>query len=160
MTWLDVTLGDRTLKAQISPDGRVHIEDASFTVSVAGPGLYRVSDDTRHWTVAVAGPPANRWLHVDGRVAQVDVASADARSADRTRPPRPAAYELSTPMPATVVRVLVEAGAAVTRGQTLIMLEAMKMELPVRAPRDGVVKAVHCKAGELVQPGVNLLDLV
>jgi biotin carboxyl carrier protein len=35
----------------------------------------------------------------------------------------------------------------------------MKMELPVRAPRDGKVKAVHCQAGQLVQPGVPLVDL-
>jgi 3-methylcrotonyl-CoA carboxylase alpha subunit len=62
-------------------------------------------------------------------------------------------------MPATVVRVMAGAGARVARGETLVMLEAMKMELPVRAPRDGVVRAVHCKEGELVQPGVTLIDL-
>jgi 3-methylcrotonyl-CoA carboxylase alpha subunit len=62
-------------------------------------------------------------------------------------------------MPATVIRVLVAPGATVARGDTLVMLEAMKMELPIRAPRDGVVRAVHCQSGELVQPGVNLLDL-
>jgi urea carboxylase len=39
------------------------------------------------------------------------------------------------------------------------MLEAMKMELPIKAPRDGRVTAVHCKPGELVQPGVPLLEL-
>jgi biotin carboxyl carrier protein len=62
-------------------------------------------------------------------------------------------------MPATVVRVLVEPGAKVARGDTLIVLEAMKMELPIRAPREGVVHAVHCSVGELVQPGSTLLDL-
>ena len=35
----------------------------------------------------------------------------------------------------------------------------MKMELPVRSPRDGVVKAVGCQVGELVQPGATLLEL-
>jgi biotin carboxyl carrier protein len=62
-------------------------------------------------------------------------------------------------MPATVVKVLVEPGARVVKGDTLLVLEAMKMELPVRAPRDGVVKSVACRQGELVQPGVNLLEL-
>ena len=47
----------------------------------------------------------------------------------------------------------------VTEGDTLIVLEAMKMELPIKAPRNGVVKAVHCAKGDLVQPGVNLLEL-
>ena len=49
--------------------------------------------------------------------------------------------------------------AAVSEGDTLIVLEAMKMELPIKAPRGGVVKAVHCAKGDLVQPGVNLLEL-
>ena len=44
-------------------------------------------------------------------------------------------------------------------GDVLIALEAMKMELPIRAPRDGVVRAVHCREGELVQPDQVLLEL-
>jgi biotin carboxyl carrier protein len=46
----------------------------------------------------------------------------------------------------------------VKAGDVLIVLEAMKMELPLRSPRDGVIKSVRCKKGELVQPGVALLD--
>jgi 3-methylcrotonyl-CoA carboxylase alpha subunit len=62
-------------------------------------------------------------------------------------------------MPATVVAIHAIAGQAVTEGETIIVLEAMKMELPIKAPRSGVVKAVHCAKGDLVQPGVNLLEL-
>ena len=62
-------------------------------------------------------------------------------------------------MPATVLSVVANVGQAVRAGDTLLMLEAMKMELPVRAPRDGVVAAIHCREGELVQPGVILVDL-
>jgi biotin carboxyl carrier protein len=62
-------------------------------------------------------------------------------------------------MPATVLSVMAEVGQAVKAGDTVIMLEAMKMELPVRAPRDGIVSAVHCREGELVQPGVMLLEI-
>jgi 3-methylcrotonyl-CoA carboxylase alpha subunit len=62
-------------------------------------------------------------------------------------------------MPATVVAINAAPGQAVNEGETLIVLEAMKMELPIKAPRQGVVKAVHCAKGELVQPGVNLLEL-
>ena len=62
-------------------------------------------------------------------------------------------------MPATVVRVEVSPGTAVRRGDTLIILEAMKMELPIRASTEGIIKAVHCKSGDLVQPGVTLIDI-
>jgi biotin carboxyl carrier protein len=62
-------------------------------------------------------------------------------------------------MPATVLRVEAAPGDAVRRGDTLVILEAMKMELPVRAPADGTVKAVHCQPGDLVQAGVPLIDV-
>jgi biotin carboxyl carrier protein len=39
------------------------------------------------------------------------------------------------------------------------VLEAMKMELPVRAPRAGRISAIRCKPGELVQPGIALVEL-
>jgi biotin carboxyl carrier protein len=63
------------------------------------------------------------------------------------------------PMPATVVRVLVREGDRVEKGETLVLLEAMKMELPVRAPDAGVVAAVRCREGELVQPDTVLVEL-
>ncbi len=124
-----------------------------MTVTPSGSGRYRVTDGDRTWMVAVAGPPDNRWVWIDGRVVRLE-----APSTGRSRG-RAASNELSAPMPATVVSVMVELGASVARGDTLIMLEAMKMELAIRAPRDGAVKAIHCQPGELVQPGVQLLTL-
>jgi biotin carboxyl carrier protein len=62
-------------------------------------------------------------------------------------------------MPATVVKVLVEPGRTIAAGEVVLVLEAMKMELPIRSPRDGVVAAVRCTQGELVQPGVALVEL-
>jgi 3-methylcrotonyl-CoA carboxylase alpha subunit len=72
---------------------------------------------------------------------------------------RSVATDMSAPMPATVVKLFVSPGASLKKGDTVLTLEAMKMELPIRSPRDGVVRAVHCKPGELVQPGVNLVEL-
>jgi 3-methylcrotonyl-CoA carboxylase alpha subunit len=62
-------------------------------------------------------------------------------------------------MPATVLAIHVSPGQRVERNQVVMVLEAMKMELPVRSPRDGVVKSVGCEVGELVQPGATLLEL-
>jgi biotin carboxyl carrier protein len=62
-------------------------------------------------------------------------------------------------MPATVRRIEVKPGQAVRRGDVLIVLEAMKMELPVRAPADGTIARVNCREGELVQPGQELAEL-
>ena len=52
----------------------------------------------------------------------------------------------------------VKPGDRVEDGDVLIALEAMKMELPIRAPRNGVVRAILCREGELVQPGQVLLE--
>jgi biotin carboxyl carrier protein len=63
-------------------------------------------------------------------------------------------------MPAMVLKGLVEPGSSVKKGDTVIILEAMKMELPVRTSREGVVGAVHCREGELVQPDTVLVEIV
>jgi acetyl-CoA carboxylase biotin carboxylase subunit len=60
---------------------------------------------------------------------------------------------LSAPMPGKVVKVLVAPGQAVAAGDTLLVLEAMKMEHPVRAPVDGVVSEIAAGEGEQVDAG-------
>jgi biotin carboxyl carrier protein len=141
----DVRIGDKT----------VSIKTDDFRVEPMGRGSYIVSDDSRRWRVEVAGPPEDRWVFVDGQVARVEITT---RGGTRPRS-RAGAHDMTAPMPATVARVLVLPGAAVQKGDTLVMLEAMKMELPVRAARNGVVRALLCQPGELVQPGVPLLEL-
>ena len=63
------------------------------------------------------------------------------------------------PMPGTVIRVEVEQGDTVTARQPLAVLEAMKMEIPLHSPFDGVVKAVHVAAGDRVAGGALLVEL-
>ena len=66
---------------------------------------------------------------------------------------------LAASIPAVVSQVLVSVGDEVAEGDKLILLESMKMVIPIQAPHDGVVTAVHCTAGESVQAGIPLLDL-
>ena len=66
---------------------------------------------------------------------------------------------LGAPMPATVSAILVKPGSTVEAGETLIRLEAMKMEQAIRAPAAGRVTAIACRVGELVQPGRPLVAL-
>ena len=63
------------------------------------------------------------------------------------------------PMPGTVIRVEVDAGAEVSARQALVVLEAMKMEIPVHSPFDGIVRAVHVAAGDRVASGALLVEL-
>jgi biotin carboxyl carrier protein len=66
---------------------------------------------------------------------------------------------LTSPMPGKIFKVIKEAGSSVMKGEVILILEAMKMEHAIRADKDGKVKAIHYKVGELVQGGVVLADL-
>lgn len=91
------------------------------------------------------------------RIASPQPGAPDRTSGDSVTGPD--ADALCAPMPATVTAVAVEPGAAVAAGDTLIRLEAMKMELAIRAPAGGRITAVHCAVGDLVQPGRPLVTL-
>jgi acetyl/propionyl-CoA carboxylase alpha subunit len=66
---------------------------------------------------------------------------------------------LTAPMPGTVIKVLAKPGDRVERKQTLLLLEAMKMETPVVSPYAGVVRAVHVAEGDRVAGGMLLVEL-
>jgi acetyl-CoA carboxylase biotin carboxylase subunit len=85
--------------------------------------------------------------------AAAPAAFARARSSRAT-----AGTALVAPMPATVIKVQVKPGDAVKKGDSVVLLEAMKMELPVRALGDGVVAAVRCREGELVPADAVLVE--
>lgn len=62
-------------------------------------------------------------------------------------------------MPSLVVEVRVEVGQRVEKGQAVVVLESMKTETVMRAPADGVVRAVGCAKGEMVEEGRELVDI-
>ena len=62
-------------------------------------------------------------------------------------------------MPGRVLDVLVAAGDSVQKGDTLVLLEAMKMELRIQAPADGQIARVLCTAGQVVERGQLLVEL-
>jgi 3-methylcrotonyl-CoA carboxylase alpha subunit len=66
---------------------------------------------------------------------------------------------LTAPIPGRVVQMLVAPGDAVTRGQLLAVLEAMKTEIKINAPRDGVVAHLGCAAGDSVEEGTEIVTL-
>jgi 3-methylcrotonyl-CoA carboxylase alpha subunit len=67
-----------------------------------------------------------------------------------------AAGSVVAPIPGRIVKVMVEPGQTVARGETLVILEAMKTELRIAAPADGTVTRVSARAGDLVSEGTEL----
>ncbi|WP_337843661.1 acetyl/propionyl/methylcrotonyl-CoA carboxylase subunit alpha [Rheinheimera sp.] len=66
-------------------------------------------------------------------------------------------HGLTAPMNGTVVAVMVQAGAKVAAGQTLLVMEAMKMEYAIKAPSAGTVSQIYYSAGDLVKDGAELV---
>ena len=69
------------------------------------------------------------------------------------------AVKVNAPMPGKILKVNVNAGAAVKKGDVLLVLEAMKMENEIVAPHDGAVKAISVDKGQNVNPGETLLKM-
>ena len=124
-----------------------------------GGGAFRVDREDRTDMVFVAGPAGDRWAFWNGRVFRADVTAGRREPSIRARRGAHVAQSLAAPMPATVVDVLVKPGDTVRKGDTVVLLEAMKMELPIRAPADGTVTAVHCAPRELVKADAVLVEM-
>jgi biotin carboxyl carrier protein len=148
-----------------------------LTVIGASPGELLLEREGRRRRLFVAVDDGVRWVFFEGRTYVVEdvpedtgskgskgsTGSTGSKGSMGSRGSRGskvhAASALAAPMPATVLRIQTAPGSVVKKGDTLLVLEAMKMELPLRAPQDGIVSAVHCSEGQLVQPGVTLVDI-
>jgi acetyl/propionyl-CoA carboxylase alpha subunit len=125
-------------------------------------------EDVRRRAAAGLAPAGSPWFEdgggplpvvADGLVLYEGWQYAVAGEQDQAAGAALAAGALEAPMPGTVLRVDVAPGEPVRAGQTLVVLEAMKMELSVAAPADGTVRDVHVAAGQLVARGQALVAL-
>ncbi|MCB9733382.1 MAG: hypothetical protein H6745_12320 [Deltaproteobacteria bacterium] len=107
----------------------------------------------RSYCAAISLEGTTAWVSVGGvthRLAEAQLGGRGGGHAD---------HGLEAPMPGKVLRVLVAPGDAVERGQTLLIVEAMKMEHAIKSPRDGRVEDVRFAEGDLVSPGEALITL-
>ena len=153
---LRINTGGTTHGVVVPPSGPLAVEGTAAPVDVSriDPTTFQVTIDDRRVVVHLAVDGDRCWAFAAGCVFELDLAP------DRPAPRRgPSPPSLSAPMPATVLTVLVEPGDEVRRGDTVVLLEAMKMELALRAPRHGMIDEVKCREGDLVQPGPPLVTL-
>src|SRR5687767_2812735 len=107
-----------------------------------------------------------RWDGADAARVSVDGADVAVTVAQVTPPGHRGAADhgradgqVRAPMPGRVVRVPVVAGQAVAARQAVVVVEAMKMENELRAPRAGTVRALHVRSGDPVDAGQLLVEL-
>lgn len=154
----EVQVAGRGLQAQVTLDGQTYplevLDEQPGRISLrllAGP------DAGRPFTIDWAEQGSDLWLAMDGCTYRFE--RPRPRAARKASAGDDGAESVRAPMPAQVREVLVEPGEAVTKGQTLLLLEAMKMEIRVKAPRDGTVARLLVSAGQTVDKEQVLVEI-
>jgi biotin carboxyl carrier protein len=136
-----LTLDDKTIQAEI-----LHAEIGKLDLLIDGQRV----------TAYVSSDNAKRWVTVNGQTFVLTKSSGARKGGHAHHAPG----ELTAPMPGQVRTVNVSEGDAVTKGQTLLVLEAMKMEIRVQAPQYGLVRKLLVKQGQTVEREQMLIEIV
>ena len=137
-----LVMDDKTIQAEV-----LHIENGKLELLIDG----------QHTTAYITSENAKRWVTVNGRTFVLSKSSGARKGGHAHH--AAGALRVTAPMPGQVRAVNVSEGDTVTKGQTLLVLEAMKMEIRVHAPRDGVVKKLLVKQGQTVEREQILIEV-
>jgi len=156
---MKITLDAQTL--DLTPSGRGYtatLGERVVPVEVleAGDGELRLVVDGKPVRALISVEAAKRWVTVAGRTWLLTRSAGPGAAGHAGH----AGGEILSPMPGQVRAVNVTEGEAVMKGQTLLVVEAMKMEIRVVAPRNGVVKSLKVKQGQTVEREQLLVEIV
>ena len=135
-------MGDKTVEVEI-----LNTNDSQLTLLIDGERI----------TAYVSSDNAKRWVTIKGRTYILTKQSGSRKSGGGHHH---TAGELTAPMPGQVRAVNVGEGDAVVKGQALMILEAMKMEIRIQSPSDGTVKKLLVKQGDTVEREQMLIEIV
>lgn len=153
--------GSQSFSIDLVPAGKTYylsFEEKTVEVEIlhAKDGKLELLLDGKRLTAYVSSDHGRRWVTVGGHTLVLTKTSGSQKSRGVYAHPT---GELSAPMPGQVRAVHVSEGQAVTRGQTLLLLEAMKMEIRVQARMDGVVRKLLVKQGQTVERDQALVEI-
>jgi biotin carboxyl carrier protein len=142
-----LTLDGQTCTVEILRAGDGWL-DLRFSASPSVPAFV--------FTAHVSSDGPKRWVTVNGQTFVLTQATGAAKRGGHAHH---AAGELTAPMPGQIRAVQVTEGETVSKGQTLVVVEAMKMEIKVAAPFEGVVKTVKVQPGQTVEKDELLVEM-
>ncbi|BCL60395.1 acetyl-CoA carboxylase biotin carboxyl carrier protein subunit [Desulfomarina profundi] len=129
---------------------RVVVNDVEYRV-----GIEELQDESTPTTRPASSPPATAPTTPMQHPAKPAASPAPKTAATETG----LGGNISAPMPGTVISILVGQGSSVKKGETLLVLEAMKMENDIKAPSDGTVQEIKASEGASVNAGDILIVL-
>lgn len=156
---MKITLDNSTI--DLTPSGksyRATLDDKTVDVEILSSlnGKLDLLIDGERVTAFISSDNAKRWVTINGRTVLLTKQTGSRKSGGAHHH---AAGELTAPMPGQVRAVNVSEGDTVTKGQTLIVLEAMKMEMKIQAPSDGTVNKLFVKQGDTVEREQMLIEV-
>jgi biotin carboxyl carrier protein len=157
---LSFDFNSQSIPVELAPSGKLHhITIGEKTVDVeilqSKDGKMDLLIDGKRVTAYVSSDNARRWVTVNGQTVLLTQSSGAKRKSSG----HDHASDLVAPMPGLVRSVNVSEGDSVTKGQTLLLLEAMKMEIRIQAPRDGVVRKLFVNQGQTVEREQMLVEI-
>ncbi len=159
-------IGDREREFTFERKGErliAHSDDKLYELdlSMVGDGAaFSLLVDDRSYDVIIEGGEGCSRVLVNGETVKVQVEDERERIANAVASARPKGKRtLTSSMPGIVVEIQVAPGDVVEDGQTLLILEAMKMRNPIHAEGGGTVVKIHVDKGDTIGSGANLVDL-
>jgi biotin carboxyl carrier protein len=154
---MKINFDTQTLEINPSGDNYVATMDGK-TVSVqvirAEDGLMDLLIDGQRVNAHVSSDMAKRWVTINGQTIMLTKTSGAKQGVRHDH-----AGGLIAPMPGQVRSVAVRVGDVVKKGQTLLTMEAMKMEIRIQALKDGTVKTLHVSQGQTVEREQILIEM-
>ena len=161
----DAVVGGRSLRVEVrggAKEGRyiavLSGREIEVDVRESGPHAMSLLVGSRSHEIALERVEGGYRVAIDGDVLDVSLLEA-ARGTAAPRRASGATARVQAPMPGKIVRVLADPGDEVAAGQGLVVMEAMKMENEIRAPRAGRVKEAPVREGQAVETGALLVLL-
>ncbi len=159
---MKITFDDQTLELTPAGSGKSYRavtgeKSIEVEISRVRSGVLELLIDGQRVTAYVSSEGAKRWVTVQGQTF-VLTKSTGGRSRGKGTGHEQAS-ELAAPMPGLVRSVNVSEGESVSKGQTLLVLEAMKMEIRIHAPRPGVIQKLLVKQGQTVEREQVLIEI-
>lgn len=156
-------VNDIQFEVEILKDGKVMVNGNAHEVDFVSlqESLYSIIQDSKSYEIAIEAERGNYEVLLGGRLYEAMVLDQRALlMAQRKGGLTAGTGEVNSPMPGLIVEVMVNVGDEVEQGQTVVILESMKMQNELKAPRDGTVQTINCEAGQSVEKGNLLINIV
>lgn len=158
VAWVNLLNQDGNL-LEVEVDGKIYNVDLLHTLD----GTFSILESGHSYNIELVphNVPKKYTAHTLYKSFEIEVIDAEARYLINRGGNGFGSNEknISSPMPGKVVKILVSEGDPIKKGETAVIISAMKMESEYKAPKDGLVKKINIKEGETVEGNQILIEL-